>query len=58
MRCSCETNPAPVKYAAWRLGIIDSPECRLPLAPLTEATKKVVDEALARSACCRRRPRE
>ena len=28
-----ETNPAPVKYAAWRLGIIDSPECRLPLAP-------------------------
>jgi len=43
-----ETNPAPVKYAAWRLGVIGSPECRLPLAPLTEATKKVVDEALKR----------
>lgn len=43
-----ETNPAPVKYAAWRLGIIASPECRLPLAPLTDATMKVVDEALAR----------
>ena len=43
-----ETNPAPVKYAAWRIGIIASPECRLPLAPLTEATMKVVDEALAR----------
>jgi 4-hydroxy-tetrahydrodipicolinate synthase len=43
-----ETNPAPVKYAAWRLGVIASPECRLPLAPLTEATKKVVDEALKR----------
>ena len=28
-----ETNPAPVKYAAWRLGVIGSPECRLPLAP-------------------------
>jgi 4-hydroxy-tetrahydrodipicolinate synthase len=42
-----ETNPAPVKYAAWRLGIIASPECRLPLAPLTDATIKVVDEALA-----------
>jgi 4-hydroxy-tetrahydrodipicolinate synthase len=43
-----ETNPAPVKFAAWRLGIIDSPECRLPLAPVSEATKKVVEEALGR----------
>jgi 4-hydroxy-tetrahydrodipicolinate synthase len=43
-----ETNPAPVKYAAWRLGVAAAPECRLPLAPLTEATKKVVDEALNR----------
>ena len=42
-----ETNPAPVKYAAWRLGLIESPECRLPLAPLTDATKKIVDAALA-----------
>jgi 4-hydroxy-tetrahydrodipicolinate synthase len=42
-----ETNPAPVKYALWRIGVISSPECRLPLAPLTEATKKAVDAALA-----------
>ncbi|MDX2155379.1 MAG: 4-hydroxy-tetrahydrodipicolinate synthase [Hyphomicrobiaceae bacterium] len=42
-----ETNPAPVKYAAWRLGLVESPECRLPLAPVTEATKKTVDAALA-----------
>jgi len=42
-----ETNPGPVKYAAWRLGLIGSPECRLPLAPVSEATKKAVDEALA-----------
>ena len=42
-----ETNPAPVKYAAWRLGLIESPECRLPLAPLMDATKKTVDAALA-----------
>ena len=42
-----ETNPAPVKYAAWRIGMIESPECRLPLAPLTDATKKIVDAALA-----------
>ena len=44
-----ETNPAPVKYAAWRLGVIDSPECRLPLAPLTDATQKAVDAALAKA---------
>ena len=42
-----ETNPAPVKYAAWRLGLIESAECRLPLAPVTDATKKTVDAALA-----------
>ena len=44
-----ETNPAPAKYAVWRLGIIESPECRLPLAPLGDASKKAVDEALART---------
>lgn len=43
-----ETNPAPVKYAAWRLGVIDSPDCRLPLAPLMESTKKAVDAALSK----------
>jgi 4-hydroxy-tetrahydrodipicolinate synthase len=42
-----ETNPTPVKYAAWRLGIINSPECRLPMAPLSEASKAAVDQALA-----------
>ena len=42
-----ETNPAPAKYAAWRIGMVESPECRLPLAPLTDATKKIVDAALA-----------
>ena len=41
-----ETSPSPVKYAAWRLGLIESPETRLPLAPLTDATKKIVDAAL------------
>ena len=43
-----ETNPAPVKYAAWRLGLIDSPDCRLPLAPMMDASKKTVDAALAK----------
>lgn len=40
-----ETNPAPVKYAASRLGF-GSPECRLPLAPITDQTRKTVDAAM------------
>ncbi len=42
----CETNPAPVKYAASRLGLC-APDCRLPLAPLTEGSMKLIDAALA-----------
>jgi len=42
----CETNPAPVKYAASRLGLCAA-DCRLPLAPLTDASKKMIDAALA-----------
>ena len=41
-----ETNPGPVKYAASRLGIC-SAEMRLPMVPVTDAGKKVVDDALA-----------
>ncbi len=40
-----ESNPGPVKYAAERLGLCSS-STRLPLAPLSDAAKKVVDEAL------------
>ena len=40
-----ETNPAPVKYAASQLGF-GSAECRLPLAPITEGTRKAVDAAM------------
>jgi len=41
-----ESNPGPVKYAASRLGLC-SAETRLPLAPLSPASKKKVDEALS-----------
>lgn len=44
-----ETNPTPVKYAAWRLGIIPSAECRLPMSPVTDATKRIVDDALTKA---------
>lgn len=42
----CEANPGPVKYAAARLGLCE-PDTRLPLAPISEASKKTVDAALA-----------
>ena len=41
----CEASPGPVKYAAWRLGLCQS-EMRLPMAPISEASKQQVDEAL------------
>jgi len=41
-----ETSPGPVKYAASRLGLC-SAETRLPLAPISEATRKAVDAVLA-----------
>jgi 4-hydroxy-tetrahydrodipicolinate synthase len=43
----CESNPGPVKYAASRLGLCE-PDTRLPLAPIADASKRIVDAALAR----------
>jgi 4-hydroxy-tetrahydrodipicolinate synthase len=40
-----ESNPGPVKYAAEKLGLCSS-ETRLPLAPMTQASKAKVDAAL------------
>lgn len=42
----CESNPAPVKYAASLLGLAGE-TCRLPLAPLTEDSRAKVREAMA-----------
>jgi len=53
-----ETSPGPVKYAAWRLGLIESPECRLPLAPVSESTKATVDAALAGAGLLKARAAE
>jgi len=41
-----ESNPGPVKYAASKLGLCNE-GTRLPLAPLTSASRKKVDEALS-----------
>lgn len=43
----CETNPAPVKYAASRLGLC-SAELRLPMVPLSDAARQTVDEAMTK----------
>jgi 4-hydroxy-tetrahydrodipicolinate synthase len=40
-----ESNPAPVKYAAERLGLCGA-EVRLPLSAISEASRRVVDDAL------------
>ncbi len=41
-----ETNPGPVKYAVSKLGFC-SAEARLPMVPVSEQTKAVVDAAMA-----------
>ncbi len=41
----CETNPAPVKFAGSLLGKC-TPDCRLPIAPMTEASRETVRKAM------------
>jgi 4-hydroxy-tetrahydrodipicolinate synthase len=40
-----ETSPGPVKYAVSKLGLC-LPDSRLPMVPVTDATKKAVDAAM------------
>jgi 4-hydroxy-tetrahydrodipicolinate synthase len=42
-----ESNPAPIKLAMARAGIIGSEEVRLPLCPLSDASRKTLLAALA-----------
>lgn len=42
----CETNPTPVKYALYKLGIFTSGELRLPLIDISESSKRLVDAIL------------
>lgn len=41
-----EPNPVPIKYCLKQAGILNSDEIRLPLSPLKEETKKVLDSLL------------
>ncbi|MDI1337673.1 MAG: 4-hydroxy-tetrahydrodipicolinate synthase [Lacunisphaera sp.] len=42
-----ESNPVPIKFALARAGIISSDEVRLPLSPLSDASRKALLAALA-----------
>ena len=44
-----DTNPIPLKFMMWRMGLLDTPEVRLPLASLDEVHGKTLDGVLARA---------
>jgi len=44
-----ETNPIPLKYMMARLGLLDSPEVRLPLVAIDRERGKILDEVLSRA---------
>lgn len=41
-----ESNPIPVKYALYKLGVIKTPTMRLPLTEATKATKDTIDNLI------------
>lgn len=44
-----DTNPIPLKYMMWRLGLLESAELRLPLVPLESERAKLLDPVLIRA---------
>lgn len=42
----CESNPVPVKYALFKLGIIQSPNVRLPLSALQDNSRTSIESIL------------
>jgi 4-hydroxy-tetrahydrodipicolinate synthase len=42
-----ESNPVPIKYWLWRKGLIQSPECRLPLAKISTSLAKELDSLVS-----------
>jgi len=43
-----EPSPAPIKYWLWRMGMIESPELRLPMTPVSAALAARIDAEIAR----------
>ena len=44
-----DTNPVPLKYMMFRLGLLDAPELRLPLVSIDVANAKILDGVLVRA---------
>lgn len=42
-----EPSPAPVKYWLWRIGLVDSPEVRLPMTAVSSTLAAAIDQAVA-----------
>lgn len=42
-----DTNPIPLKYMMWRMGLLEHPELRLPLSAATKEQQKKLDEVLS-----------
>ena len=45
-----EPSPAPIKHWLWRIGLIDSPEVRLPMTPVSDGLARRIDRAAGSSA--------
>jgi 4-hydroxy-tetrahydrodipicolinate synthase len=45
-----EPNPMPIKHCLWRQGLIQSPECRLPLTRVSESLAGELDRSLTGAA--------
>ena len=43
-----ELSPAPIKHWLWRAGLIDSPELRLPMTPVSDGLAARIDREFAR----------
>jgi 4-hydroxy-tetrahydrodipicolinate synthase len=41
-----EANPMPIKHCLWRLGLIRSAECRLPLTRVSPGLAEELDQVL------------
>ena len=48
----CEANPMPVKMAVYLMGIIRSPECRLPLVTMAEDKVPALKMLLVQKGLC------
>ena len=49
-----ETNPIPLKYMMARVGLLDTPEVRLPLVTIDRERREILDKVLARAGLLER----